>query len=69
MRTVALEVLALIATAVFVVMMAAIVRHRSRCPTMSAQTSVVAEYLFALVPWLIIAASALPSVRRIAAGG
>ena len=70
MRTIALEVFAIIAAAVFVIMMIAVMRHRSSDPAQTArQSSALAEYLFALVPWLIMAASALPSLRRIAAGG
>jgi heme/copper-type cytochrome/quinol oxidase subunit 2 len=66
----ALHVFAIIAAAVFVVMMIAVVRHRpSGPPESSRQSSALEEYLFALIPWLIMAASALPSLRRIAAGG
>jgi heme/copper-type cytochrome/quinol oxidase subunit 2 len=70
MRTIALEILAFIAASVFMVMMVAVARHRlTRSPQATCQSSALAEYLFALVPWLIMAASALPSLRRIAAGG
>jgi hypothetical protein len=69
MRTIALEVFAIIAAAVFVIMMIAVMRHRSSDPAQTARGSALAEYLFALVPWLIMAASALRSLRRIAAGG
>jgi heme/copper-type cytochrome/quinol oxidase subunit 2 len=70
MRTIALQVFAIVAAAVFVVMMIAVVRHRSSgTAETSRQSSALAEYLFALIPWLIMAASALPSLRRIAAGG
>jgi heme/copper-type cytochrome/quinol oxidase subunit 2 len=70
MRTIALDVLAIIAAVVFVVMMIAEVRHRaSRAAETSSEISALAEYLFALVPWLIMAASALPSLRLIATGG
>lgn len=69
MQTIALEVLAIIAAAVFVVMMIAIGRHRSSNTAQTlGQRSAVAEYLFALIPWLIMAAGAIPSLRRIAAG-
>ena len=69
MRTIALDVFAIIAAAVFVIMMIAVMRHRSSDPAQTARGSALAEYLFALVPWLIMGASVLPSLRRIVAGG
>jgi heme/copper-type cytochrome/quinol oxidase subunit 2 len=70
MRTIALKVLAIIAASVFVIMMIAVARHRAtRSPQTPWPKSALAEYLFELVPWLIMIGSALPSLRRIAAGG
>jgi hypothetical protein len=70
MRTIVLESFTLVAVSVFVVMMVAMVRCRvARGPENPYISSAVAEFLFALVPWLILVAAALPSVRKIMAQG
>jgi heme/copper-type cytochrome/quinol oxidase subunit 2 len=70
MQTIALESFTLVAVSVFVVMMVAMVRCRvARGPENPYISSAAAEYLFALVPWLILIAGALPSVRKIMAQG
>jgi heme/copper-type cytochrome/quinol oxidase subunit 2 len=70
MRIIALEGLAVVAALVFVTMSVATAMHRpSRGSEVLRQGSALAEYLWTVVPWLIMAACVLPSVRRIVAGG
>jgi heme/copper-type cytochrome/quinol oxidase subunit 2 len=70
MRLLVLEALAVVAALELLVMLRAIASHRT-APSADAslQGSAVAEYLWALVPWLMMAACVLPSVRRIVALG
>jgi heme/copper-type cytochrome/quinol oxidase subunit 2 len=64
----ALKVLASVATLVFLSMLVAIALHRAaRGPEDSYQSSAVAEYVWAVVPWLMMAVCVLPAVRRIVA--
>jgi heme/copper-type cytochrome/quinol oxidase subunit 2 len=68
MQLIALKALAAVAAFVFLSMLVAIALHRSaRGAEDSYQSSAVAEYAWAVVPWLMMAACALPAVRRIAA--
>ena len=70
MRIIALEVLATIAALTFLGALVAIAVHRSAHGPQDPdpwRSSALAEYLWAMVPWLIVAACVLPSVRRIVA--
>jgi heme/copper-type cytochrome/quinol oxidase subunit 2 len=70
MRLVALEVLAAVVALVFLALMVATALHRSaRAAQALPQGSALAEYLWALVPWLMMAACVIPAVRRIVAAG
>jgi heme/copper-type cytochrome/quinol oxidase subunit 2 len=70
MRLIALEILAVVAVLVFLTTMVVTVMHRSaRASEDSYQTSPLAEYLWAVVPWLIVAACVFPAVRQIIAEG
>jgi heme/copper-type cytochrome/quinol oxidase subunit 2 len=70
MSLVILEILGLIAALVLVIMLAATVRHRTVYGQEGAGAgSAFAECLWVAVPWLMMAACVLPSVRRIVAGG
>ena len=68
MRLVVLEVLAVVAALVFLTMLAATAMHRSSFgPEDTYRRSALVEYLWTLVPWLMMAACVLPAVRRIVA--
>jgi heme/copper-type cytochrome/quinol oxidase subunit 2 len=68
MRLILLEILAVVAALVFLSMMGAIASHRSASRVQGLRKdSAVSEYLWAVVPWLMIAACVLPAVRRILA--
>jgi heme/copper-type cytochrome/quinol oxidase subunit 2 len=68
MQFIALKALGSIAALVFLTMLVAIALHRSaRGPENSYQSSAVAEYVWAAVPWLMMIACVLPAVRRIVA--
>ena len=70
MRLIALEVCGVIAALVLVAMLGAIARHRAPWrPHREHHTTVFAEYVWALTPWLILAAGVLPAVRLIVARG
>jgi heme/copper-type cytochrome/quinol oxidase subunit 2 len=70
MRFIALEVCGGVAALVFVTTLVATALHRSaRGSEGTHQSAAVAEYLWAVVPWLMMAACVLPAVRRIVAGG
>jgi heme/copper-type cytochrome/quinol oxidase subunit 2 len=70
MRLMVLETLAAVAGLAFLVMLRAIALHRA-APSADAslQGSALSEYLWILVPWLMMAVCVLPSVRRIVALG
>jgi hypothetical protein len=69
MRLIVLEVLAAVATLVFLSMLVATARHRTAGTSMSSDWgSALTDCLWVIVPWVMIAACVLPSVRRIAAG-
>ena len=68
MHSIALTALGSGAALVFLSMLVATALHRSACGREgSHQSSAVAEYVWAVVPWLMMAACVLPAVRRIAA--
>ena len=70
MRLIALEVFAAIAVLTFLGTLVSIAVHRSaHGPQDPWRHSALAEYLWAMVPWLMVAACVLPSVRRIVASG
>ena len=69
MRLIILEVCAGVAALVFLTMLAATAMHRSaRGAEGPHQCTPLAEYLWTMVPWLMMVACVLPAVRRIVAG-
>jgi heme/copper-type cytochrome/quinol oxidase subunit 2 len=54
--------------AVLVAMLVAMRRHRARAASL-AQAIAAAEYLWVVVPWLIVALCVTPAVHRILAAG
>ena len=69
MRLILLEVCAGIIAFIFLVMLAAIARHRAQRRSKGANNATaMSEYLWAVVPWVILTACALPAVRLIVTG-
>ena len=69
MRLILLEVFAGITALLFLVMLAAIARHRAQRRSEGANNvAAMSEYLWAVVPWVILTTCALPAVRLIAKG-
>ena len=69
MRLIVLEVCAGITALLFLIMLAEIGRHRARRRSEGANdAAAMSEYLWAVVPWVILTACALPAVRLIVAG-
>ena len=67
MRLILLELCAGITALLFLVMLAGIARHRAQRRSEGANNATaVSEYLWAMVPWVILTACALPAVRLIA---
>lgn len=70
MRVITLEVCAGVAALVFVTMLIATALHRyKRGAEGTLQCAALVEYLWLVVPWLMMAACVFPAVRRIVAGG
>ena len=70
MRLIVLEVSAGVAALVFLIMLVATALHRSARGSQGPhQRAALTEYLWAVVPWLMMAAGVLPAVRRMVAGG
>ena len=68
MRLIVLEVCAGIVALLFLASMAATASHRARLRAGGAYpASALAEYLWTVVPWVILVAAALPAVRLIVA--
>ena len=66
MRIILLEFCAGITGLLFLVMLAQIARHRAQRRSEGANNvAAMSEYLWALVPWVIFTACALPAVRLI----
>jgi heme/copper-type cytochrome/quinol oxidase subunit 2 len=66
MRLALLELCVGITALLFLVMLTEIVRHRARrCSEGASNTTAMSEYLWAMVPWVILTACALPAVRLI----
>jgi heme/copper-type cytochrome/quinol oxidase subunit 2 len=66
MRLIVLDICIGIAGLVFLTSLGAIARHRLRQRAEGAQHgAALTEYLWALIPWLMVIASALPAVRLI----
>jgi hypothetical protein len=69
MRLIALEALAVVAALVFFTMLVATALHRATNGSDNIyRASAIAEYLWAVVPWLMMGACVFPAVRRIVAG-
>jgi heme/copper-type cytochrome/quinol oxidase subunit 2 len=65
-RLILLEVCAGITALLFLVMLAGIARHRTQRRSEGANNvAAMSEYLWAVVPWVILTACALPAVRLI----
>ena len=70
MRLIVLEVCAGVAALVFLIMLVATALHRSARGSQGPyHCAALTEYLWAVVPWLMMAAGVLPAVRRMVAGG
>ena len=68
MRLIALEVCASIVALLFLVSLAAIAAHRARRRPQSVfPAASLTEYLWAVVPWVMVAVCALPAVWPILA--
>jgi heme/copper-type cytochrome/quinol oxidase subunit 2 len=66
-RLILLEVCVGITALLFLVMLAAIARHRAQGRSEGANnTSAMSDYLWAVVPWVMLTVCALPAVRLIA---
>jgi heme/copper-type cytochrome/quinol oxidase subunit 2 len=66
MRLIALEVCVGVATLVFVTMLTATALHRFKGGADGIhRRAALAEYLWTVIPWLMMAASAAPAVRWI----
>lgn len=69
MRIFTLQLCGAVAALVFVAMLSAIARYRARNLRQGVcQTTALAEYAWAAIPWLMVAVCALPAVHRIVAG-
>ena len=69
MRLILLEVCAGITGLLFLIMLAEIARHRAQRRSEGANNvAAMSEYLWAVVPWMILTACALPAVRLIVTG-
>jgi heme/copper-type cytochrome/quinol oxidase subunit 2 len=68
MRIAILRAALVMGAGVLVAMLVAMRRHRARAAG-SAQAIAFAEYLWAVVPWLIVALCVTPAVQRILAAG
>ena len=67
MRLIILEVCAGITALLFLVMLAQIARHRAQRRSEGANNvAAMSEYLWAVIPWVMLTACALPAVRLIA---
>jgi heme/copper-type cytochrome/quinol oxidase subunit 2 len=67
-RLIVLEVCAGIVALLFIVMLVATASHRARLRAGGEYpASALAEYGWAVVPWIMVAAAALPAVRLIVA--
>ena len=67
MRLILLEVCASITALIFLVMLGEIARHRALRRSEGANNArAMSEYLWAVVPWVILTACALPAARLIA---
>jgi heme/copper-type cytochrome/quinol oxidase subunit 2 len=68
-RLILLEVCVGITALLFLVMLAGIARHRAQRRSEGANNATaMSEYLWAVVPWVMLTACALPAVRLILTG-
>jgi heme/copper-type cytochrome/quinol oxidase subunit 2 len=68
-RLILLDVCAVITALLFLVMLGGIARHRAQRRSQGANNlAAMSEYLWAVVPWVILTACALPAVRLIVKG-
>jgi heme/copper-type cytochrome/quinol oxidase subunit 2 len=67
MRLILLEFCVAITALLFLVMLAGVARHRGQRRSEGTNNgTAISEYLWAVVPWVILTACALPAVRLIA---
>jgi heme/copper-type cytochrome/quinol oxidase subunit 2 len=68
-RLILLKLCAGITALLFLVMLAGIARHRAKRRSEGANNvAAMSEYLWAVVPWVMLAACAFPAVRLIVTG-
>ena len=67
MRLIALTICGSIALLVFLMMLVTIARHRARHHSRERRSAALAEYLWAIIPWLMIFSCAIPAARQIVA--
>jgi heme/copper-type cytochrome/quinol oxidase subunit 2 len=67
MRLIALEVCAGVAALLFITALVAIAAHRVHRSDGPGRGTALAEFVWAVVPWIMVVAAALPAVRLIVA--
>jgi heme/copper-type cytochrome/quinol oxidase subunit 2 len=70
MRLIVLTICGSVAVLVFLAMLAAIARYRKQSLSGTSQTNrfaALAEYLWAMIPWLMMVSCAIPAVRQVIA--
>ena len=67
MRLIALTICGSIALLVLLAMLATIARHRAQHHSRERRSAALAEYLWAIIPWLMILSCAIPAARQIVA--
>lgn len=67
MRLMILEICMAIAALVFLAMLAATVRHHQQGSSRIKRPPLLAEYLWATIPWLMIIACAMPAAWKVVA--
>ena len=68
MQVAALEAIGVVAGVLFITTLIATASWRAKCNDTSFRSTALAEYLWALIPWVMIAACVLPAVRLILDG-
>jgi heme/copper-type cytochrome/quinol oxidase subunit 2 len=68
MRVIGLQICGAITALVLLAMLTAVARHRAqRRPEAAYHTTAIEEYVWAAIPWLMVAVAVLPAVRQIMA--
>jgi heme/copper-type cytochrome/quinol oxidase subunit 2 len=58
-----------IALGVFMAMLVSVWRHQSLAPTTGESNTVVSEYVWTSIPWIILAICVAPAVHEVLAAG